>query len=629
MPKRNAPCLCGSGKKYKKCCALSDDVSQTTLIQEDTERILQRFLENPLESYKDMEELERYESEWVRKLRNLIDEDFLNELLPNYFLFVARQDLWKRYVVKVLNGSIRPGTKEVLSMWQNPFVLFGEIIDVSAESFTVSEILGHNTYTENRNGMTLTEGGLIIGIALPDTRDYANGITLMNAQTIIPEATEEIVEVVTAMAEESGEQTSHAFFVKHLVDVYQVLFEWRPDEELENPQDVPLTEDELSVLVNLDNVLTQYAFHEDDIEIAQKIALLYLQDEPNFRKAAVVAAAVVYVAQDYDIFAVNQTNYGQKEIAKMFGTSVSAMRRHIDAIEEVLYLMFNDIDEDEFVSYSIGTDPSPLEEESWQLFCKMASEDVTEAEAEAFIQKEMDEPFKPENDEQLAQSIAYKGYHIESTEEILSYSKRAAKLNPKNVDALLLKAMVIEDDEQINRLYQQAIQYGSETFNDQVDDLWAFIPNRPYLRALFSYGVWLYEKGDLQDAVEQFETLLVLDEADYLHASHFGAAIHIQLQNFGRARDIIEVYCVKKASGLVPYLFLQWYVEAEENGEDSELASALFEDASQVNPYVEVLIDQELPVIPFPLHESIVPGSAEEAMYIWILLGGGSLEEQE
>lgn len=341
---RNDPCLCGSGKTYNQCCGLKDEMSNEEFVQEEVEQILHGFLENPLENYTDMEELQQYEREWLHKLKKLVGEDFLNELLPNYFLFIARQDLWKRYVVKMLNRSIRAGTKNVLAMWQDSFVLFGRITEVTSEAFKVSELLGHKTYTAKRNEMTLKEGGLVIGIAFPDTRDYGDGITLMNAQTIVPEATEEIADKISAMAKESGESTSHMFFTKYMADVYKVLFEWRPDGEVYDSPEKELTSQELGVLTSLDKVLTINDVHEEDIVLAQKIALLYLQGEPNFRKAAVIAAASVYITQEYHLFEVSRVNYTQTEVASMFDVSVSSMVSHADAIEDILVTLFIEFD---------------------------------------------------------------------------------------------------------------------------------------------------------------------------------------------------------------------------------------------------------------------------------------------
>jgi hypothetical protein len=46
----------------------------------------------------------------------------------------------------------------------------------------------------------------------------------------------------------------------------------------------------------------------------------------------------------------------------------------------------------------------------------------------------------------------------------------------------------------------------------------------------------------------------------------------------------------------------------------------LFEGAEDANPFVESLIDAEVPKYAYPRHLDIAPGSIEEAHYIWTLL---------
>jgi len=101
MVGRNDPCLCGSGKKYKKCCALKNELSSETLIEEELDRILLTFYGSALDSPADMVELERYERKWTGKLGGVMEAEEIGQSVIEYFLFVARRDLWKRYLVMV------------------------------------------------------------------------------------------------------------------------------------------------------------------------------------------------------------------------------------------------------------------------------------------------------------------------------------------------------------------------------------------------------------------------------------------------------------------------------------------------------------------------------------------------
>ena len=70
---RNDPCLCGSGKKYKKCCALKSEPSSEQLVDEEIERFIRSYFENAIGNQADLTELERYEREWGFQLGDLMD----------------------------------------------------------------------------------------------------------------------------------------------------------------------------------------------------------------------------------------------------------------------------------------------------------------------------------------------------------------------------------------------------------------------------------------------------------------------------------------------------------------------------------------------------------------------------
>ncbi len=595
------------------------------LIDEELEHILQSFFEDALESQVDTDELIRYESEWTRKLRKLVEEDLFNNLFPKYFLFVAKPDLWKRYILKALNSSIQWETKNVLAMWQNPFVLLGVSTEITEGCYQISEVLGHKTYTVELEDIQIEEGGLVFGIAFPDNRVYEDGIILLNAQMIIPEATESLIEIVMSMAEESGETASYAFFKKHMVDVYKALFEWQPDEGFYDAKSFEMTHSEVAVITEMNEVLMAHHFHAEDIELAERMALVYLQEEPVYRKEAVIASAVVQAIHDFAMFQHLAVEYTQKEIAGMFGVSVGSMMNHVEKIDELILKMLEGDDDydhpgDTF-SYQIGTYPEAVEALNWELFCKMETVNLDEVDdIELYLNEAMAQPFEPKNNEQKAQAMIYEAYAVESFEEKSVLAKQAKMLNPKNADVFLIEAEIADDANQADLFFQKAIELGSESFDDRVEIVWALVTNRPYLRAIFSYGVWLYERNRFEEAVEQFETLLTLCEEDSLNARHLAIASYIRLGDYRRAQEILDFY-----EGIsdeeAPDLFLQWQLEMARTNGQSKMADELYEEAFTENIYVETIIGSNLPRVPYPVQLTIEAGSMEEAMYIWILIG--------
>ena len=103
-----------------------------------------------------------------------------------YFLFVARRDLWKRHLLKTLNHPIRSTTRAVLETWQNPIVLLGKVTAVHEDYFLVDEVLGHASYSITSGpGMDAEVGLVVFGIVLPDNRRQENGVQLLEGLSFI------------------------------------------------------------------------------------------------------------------------------------------------------------------------------------------------------------------------------------------------------------------------------------------------------------------------------------------------------------------------------------------------------------------------------------------------------------
>lgn len=615
MTRRNDPCTCGSGKKYKKCCALRDGLSADILVDEEVSRLVQNFLENPLENHQDMNDLRHYERIWTQKLRGLVDEQLFDQIFSKYFMFIARQDLWKRYVLKALNSPIRPRSKDVLAMWQNSFVVFGEVTEVKDTYYQVSQALGHETYKVGRAEVNIEKGGLILGIGFPDDRVYQEGATFITAQMMAKEATEEIIESVMAMAQKSGETSSNNFFKKYMADVYKVLLEWRPD----MLYDFELTEKEVAVIAAANDSLTRAGFHEEDIEQTQKIIVLYLQADPSYRKPEVIAAAVTYVMQGYGLYEYEDTSYTQKEIAQLFEVSVASMMNHADRIEEIILEALDHSEEGEV--YYIGLNPEEIESMNWQVFHQLIAYDIrAEDDIEYYLEKAMTEIYEPKNAKERAQILAYEAYKAESDEEIERLVTQIQQLDHQNVDACLIKARLLLDDQQVARCYEQAITYGRKAFNNEVEVAWAFVLNRPYLRAIFSYGVWLYSKERYGEAVQQFGQVLELSPEDLLYARNLAISCYIRLGQYIEAEELLNTYS-PDISEYAAHLFLRWYLEVERTSKLSQLANELFEEASTVNRYIKMIMDTPTSQRSYPQGQYITVGSVDEALYIWLLIG--------
>ncbi|GED19756.1 YecA family protein [Kurthia gibsonii] len=133
---RNDPCPCGSGKKYKKCCANKEAVTVDVVVDEEMERVLQNFYE----LYPKKQDFEAYHSvgaKWNEALGDKLDIELVEAIAIDYFFFEERLDIWTGYLERVLKDTIRPALKERLENWSHPSLLIGKIKEVKDDYMIV------------------------------------------------------------------------------------------------------------------------------------------------------------------------------------------------------------------------------------------------------------------------------------------------------------------------------------------------------------------------------------------------------------------------------------------------------------------------------------------------------------
>ncbi|MCZ2257359.1 SEC-C metal-binding domain-containing protein [Sporosarcina sp. G11-34] len=623
MVGRNDSCLCGSGKKYKKCCALQNEPTNENLVEEELERVIGSFYESALSSPTDLAEFGSYEREWMSKLSKAMPRGEIEQSVAEYFLFIARRDLWKRYLLKVLNGPIRQVTRKVLEAWQDPMVLFGKVKAVHEDHFIVDEVLGHTTYRMNlEQEMEIEVSQLVFGVVLSDRRHHENGVRYLEGLTFIYDSNGEFTKVVESMAAESGEASSYDFFKVHMLDIYKAI----ADREITSMEDLVLRElrpDQQKVLKILEEEAIAHGAPPQVLEFIQVIAITYLiKGQASFRKPEIVAAAVFKVACDYDVF--DGYAYSQSNIAKLFDVSVSSMMKHVEPLYEVTVELMEEIsddsNEDPQIAYNIGTDPWPTERMNWEMYCKMALQNFKSLEeAQAYMEETINEPFKPKGKKQQAQAIAYDAYEAEEEEERYRLAKKLYALAPENVDALLFQAEMSTIDQVTEQFYQKAIEIGKSEFDAEPEIPWGLVINRPYMRAIFAYGIWLFDDKRFSEAADLFDSLLNINPGDHQGVRYFAVSSFISSENLDKAESIMEDY-EEQSSEEAAYLFLDWLLEMELSQGESDIGAIMYEEAEEANPFVDALIDNEMPKLPLPKQLSILPGSIDEAMYIWYLL---------
>lgn len=327
---RNDPCLCGSGRKYKKCCLGKTEMHTDQLIDEELERVLLGIYDQTKER-SDMAAYDRYRRQWHEKLGHIWSERGLQVAVTEYFLFIARQDLWKRYLARMLKSPMRGAVRSVVEAWQKPFVLLGRVISEQEEWVEVKELFGEKTYTlEKSDGMSIDPQSIVFGIALPNPRKRQNGIYVITSLLFIPDGNRYFEGEIAQLVRASAAETYDAFYREHMADLYHILLmpEKSPVEELINKD---LTEVQREVLTMVEEALAQVETQETAKELLKNIGITYfLKKKPNFRKPNVIAAAIFLAALNLNML--GELTMTNAEVAKLFDVSTSSIKKHEENI---------------------------------------------------------------------------------------------------------------------------------------------------------------------------------------------------------------------------------------------------------------------------------------------------------
>lgn len=338
MVGRNDPCPCGSGKKYKKCCEGKNESPLETLIDEELERIVLGAYEQATSSA-DLSEFESHRRRWKSKLGKLMGPDDIEEAVSEYFLFIARRDLWKRHLLRMLNSPLRSTVRSILELWKDPIILFGKVKEEQEEYVVVQEILGEGTYNlEKKQGMLLEEHSFIFGVVLPDNRNQENDIYVISSLMFINDWNGSFEKQIVELAESSGFDKSLEFYKEHMADIYEILLarDSRTVNELIEHDFTPVQQEVIEIL---EEVLELRNTAQEARELLKNIVVTYfLKEHPNFRKPGVIAAAVFFVAVDLGIM--EDEELTNAEIAKLFDVSTSSMMKHADNIREFVIEMY-------------------------------------------------------------------------------------------------------------------------------------------------------------------------------------------------------------------------------------------------------------------------------------------------
>lgn len=618
MVGRNDPCPCGSGKKYKKCCEQKQMPSSSQLVSDEAERVLEGYFESVFQAPGVISDFEKQKWRWMKVLSGVDKPENWEDTFGEVYLFVERADLWRRHVMKWLNGPTRSALRVVLESWLEPIFVLAKITAIGDEIVTVEQVVENQVYEFPKlHDMNLLVGGVIFGMALPNSQLTERAIDFISGFDFVRNDNGQLLKEIEQLADASGLSDSHQFYVRHAAELYKMIMTW-----VHMPITSNLTEGQQKALNFLLKEIKSYSDDELGHELAEGLFTgYYLAKKPNVRKHEGVAAAVFLVI--YELSLIPNAHFTQGDIAKRFGVSVSSMTKHLDPLYAILEEVEQASHQDSpTFSYYVGTLPRMTERPNWEMFCmsERGSFETLE-QAQQFFSGQMNKSFTPETREEKAQAICYDAYEVKDDfDRMQQLAKDALKLDAESVDAELLLAHAEMSYERAEHHLKEAIRKGEKTFDGSPDNTWYLVTNRPYLRALLAYGVSLYEEERYEKALTYFRLLLELNPDDNQGVRHLAIAAQLKNGQLDQAKRLLDDHKPTETNDAT-YAFLLWKYEwLRANSESTPKIEQLYQAALTENPFVEVMQKEEMPTLPYPRNMNVEAGSIEEAMYIWSLL---------
>lgn len=602
---RNDPCPCESGKKYKKCCGQDESGKHFVLEQNQIlQSILREFFENhPRPSQQ--KGLLDWKNETEDLLVPLYGEEKSGSIIGDVYFFSEQVAIWNDFIQQHMKKEQRPTIRKVLTDWLDPAFIVGEVLSITEYRAQMKDVLTGKQYEIDVNeSFPVESGNFAIGFFLPDNRVASHFLMVLNSVTISAEVKPETVEKLKQMQRSSEAATAEDFYRQNMIAIYQMFSS---------------------------GLLANQEFDTEVIETVKKLELFLIEEDEKsevlmetfFHYLAKLPQVPPYALAGAVHFGVKQQLLKLSWPLEKIADSFDAIQGEIDTFAEELQLFYKTADghEEKEAAYAfeVGTNPKATEAQNWQIFMHLKNDSIA---SEAALKRKMEfyrtQAYEPKSAAEQAQLLAYELYAENNFKLPIEKIKQIQQLDPRLADGLLLAAEAQNDPVAKEGLLKEAVENGQSAYEPEMEIAWLYIPNRPFLRAVFSLGVYYFEQQKLEKAFTEFEKLLHLNSGDHQGARYLAIASLIGLNRFEQAESLIKHY-EKDYSDNAFYAWFKWSIQRRKNLH-APSTQELYMKALDQNPYVKKYIDKRPAAEAYPKKMAITPRSPEEARLIWTFL---------
>lgn len=343
--KRNDPCPCGSGKKYKKCCALkgNDDPVQAILERE--------VVENQSALLKQAFTHSEFADAVVTTMSKYNPPEKMRD---SFYFFVS---LWVLFTGKILDGKtalehfcasrlshLRPRVQEIVHSWVGKEPSVVRVVKADGRSLLVRDIFSKevkNVKVIDELTEVPNQGALLIGYIVPFTDDVAVFFTsVLSFEDEMADSVESFVcRKFVAVNGGAGEGTrdTGAFLQENFLDLVDIFMSDQELDTIEAESEVCVGVDaQAAAVVNLlEEKVQSEDMPESVIEAGSTLWLKYYhKKQPTIKNEKIYAAALHYLLVDKVFPVYRRTQKATAELYEASITSVSTRSREMACVLE-------------------------------------------------------------------------------------------------------------------------------------------------------------------------------------------------------------------------------------------------------------------------------------------------------
>lgn len=312
--KRNDPCPCGSGKKYKKCCMNEETLSIEELVADELDRTIERFFANhPPQTEAHL--LKKRFAQWQEAVGEYYADQMIMALVFDEYALKNRDTVWQSYIEKQYEEHVRPSTKEALATWKTPRAVIATTVASEGYELTATDDATGETFTLLRpSDRPIAEKMRFFTVLLPSGTTEGVDIS-MSTLLFIPEAFNDTLDQFVDRLR-SSDDVQHTF-AEQFLELWKSLGEagfyggeW--------------SEFEKSILEEVRLFLTERnRYNEQLMQLLEDYIVAY---QPSARKSATIAAGAIRFGQENGYF--EPIDMTWKELGEHFGVSPSTLHRY-------------------------------------------------------------------------------------------------------------------------------------------------------------------------------------------------------------------------------------------------------------------------------------------------------------